>query len=355
MNGFVFANVPADPAARGDLPAVQAATRATSPPGCKLDGDPSRRGRGAACGRGAPGRPLVHPRGLFFCTGVGHQKGEAYSPQSYTEMGNAIGSALRVLHRAALAGAAARRAGAGGPRRPRARRARAPAERRRLRRRAARAVGLLDRETPRCRGAPRAAGPRAPRERDPRAAELTARCSARSLTAAAAAPAAPAAAGERPSCSSTGRARRPRWRRARPAAADWQLQGKRPPQQCIGLCDLYYVAHLYMDSPRTAPTLRCLALAARRSLSGRRRRGHCRRRRRNHWRVMDRHELAAATATAATATAARAAKASRLGRLCEHLNRLARQRSSSMRTTSGSSDSLHALTKGFEHAQIVFS
>ena len=68
---------------------------------------------------------------------------------------------------------------------------------------------------------------------------------------------------------------------------------------------------------------------------------------------MDRHELAAATATATTATAAGAAKASRLGRLCEHLSKISSpallEHAHHVRVERLA---LHALTKGLEYARI---
>ena len=242
MNGFVFANVPADPR---QLEAVTAFPRVLGNhardlafSGCKLDNDPSKAGTGRrVLGEVLPG---VHSYTLevsFFCAGVGHQKGEAYSPQSYTEMGNAIGSALHEYYTVPRSPAPPLGAPAPAP---------TPAP-------AARAPMLVRRPSV---GASVAA-PRAPsassdretranaevlRERLDRehranailaAAERTARCSARSLTAAAAAApaAAPAAAGERrPSCPSTGRARGGLGGGGlAAAAADWQLKGQRPP------------------------------------------------------------------------------------------------------------------------------
>ena len=225
MNGFVFANVPADPR---QLEAVTAFPRVLGNhardlafSGCKLDNDPSKAGTGRRVLGEVTGRPLVHPRGLLLLRGRRPPEGRGVLAAAYTEMGNAIGSAPTSTTpcRARRRRRSARRR----RRRPRAGRARAdaraPAERRRLRRRAPRAPSASsDRET--------RANAEVLRERLDRehranailaAAERTARCSARSLTAAAAAPA--AARGRRRAAAlvpvDRARARRPRRRRKR--------------------------------------------------------------------------------------------------------------------------------------------
>eukprot|EP00966_Prymnesium_polylepis_P134924 3118171-Prymnesium_polylepis.1 len=99
MNGFVFANVPEDPR---DLDAVAAFPRALanhSPTfafsGTKYCADPAKAGTGRRAL--AEMLPSVHCYTLevsFFCSANGNIRGEAYTPASYTDMGQSMALAL---------------------------------------------------------------------------------------------------------------------------------------------------------------------------------------------------------------------------------------------------------------------
>ena len=99
MNGFIFANMPADPK---DMDKVSAFPKTLgtyakdfSHAACKFDTDPSKAGTGRrALSELLPGVHCYTLEVSMFCAAQGAVRGEAYVPSSYTEMGQAIGLAL---------------------------------------------------------------------------------------------------------------------------------------------------------------------------------------------------------------------------------------------------------------------
>jgi len=99
MNGFIFANVPEDPRHFEAVAAFPKALANHSPTfafsGTKYCADPSKAGTGRRAL--AELLPQVHCYTLevsFFCSMQGNVRGEAYTPTSYTDMGQSTGLAL---------------------------------------------------------------------------------------------------------------------------------------------------------------------------------------------------------------------------------------------------------------------